>query len=122
MFFRSAGCRNINSEELNDKILERRDFFLLDVRTPQENAQQAIPGSTLIPLQELGFRAKELPQDKEIVVYCRTGNRSAYACMYLSQQGFRVSNLEGGIVTWNRSSRAATAAAFRSENAAAVSA
>jgi rhodanese-related sulfurtransferase len=77
------------------------DFFLLDVRTPQENAAQALEGSYLIPLQELGQRMHELPKDKEIVVYCRVGNRSAHACAYLARMGYNVKNLEGGIIVCN---------------------
>jgi rhodanese-related sulfurtransferase len=77
------------------------DFFLLDVRTPTEHATQAIEGSSLIPLQELGCRVDELPRDKDIVVYCRVGNRSAYACEHLARMGYNVKNLEGGIMLWN---------------------
>src|SRR5512135_3159765 len=101
MFFNMNRCQNIGPEELNDKIQSGEDFFLLDVRTPQENAAQAIKGSYLIPLQELGFRMNELPKNKEIVVYCRVGNRSAYACSHLSRLGYKVKNLEGGIIVWN---------------------
>ena len=101
MFFNTMGCRNINPEELQKKISSGEDFFLLDVRTPQESAAESIDGSHLIPLQELGYRVNELPRKKEIVIYCRVGNRSAYACAYLSQLGFNVRNLEGGIMLWN---------------------
>jgi rhodanese-related sulfurtransferase len=101
MFFKTTGCKNIGPETLNEKMSSGEDFLLLDVRTPQENAAQAISGSYLIPLQELGHRIHELPKDKEIVVYCRVGNRSAYACSYLSRMGYAVKNLEGGIVLWN---------------------
>jgi len=101
MFFNPTGCRNIGAEELNKKMKAGEDFFLLDVRTPQENAAESITGSHLIPLQELGYRVDELPRKKEIVIYCRVGNRSAYACAYLSQQGYNVRNLEGGILLWN---------------------
>ena len=101
MFFNSTGCKNIGPEELNDKMKSGEDFLLLDVRTPQENAAQAIEGSYLLPLQELGYRINELPKNKEIVVYCRVGNRSAYACSYLSRLGYKVKNLEGGIMLWN---------------------
>jgi rhodanese-related sulfurtransferase len=101
MFFNSNGCQNIGPEELNDKLRSGEDFLLLDVRTPQEHAAQAIKGSYLLPLQELGYRMNELPKNKEIVVYCRVGNRSAYACSYLSRMGYKVKNLEGGIVVWN---------------------
>jgi rhodanese-related sulfurtransferase len=101
MFFNSMGCKNIGPETLNEKMNSGEDFFLLDVRTPHENAAQAISGSYLIPLQELGYRMNELPKDKEIVVYCRIGNRSAFACSHLSRMGYKVKNLEGGIMQWN---------------------
>jgi rhodanese-related sulfurtransferase len=101
MFFNSNGCQNIGPEELIKKMKSGDDFILLDVRTPQEHAAQAIEGSYLLPLQELGFRLNELPRNKEIVVYCRVGNRSAYACSYLTRMGYKVKNLEGGIMLWN---------------------
>jgi phage shock protein E len=101
MFFNSRSCQNIGPEDLIDKIEAGEDFLLLDVRTRQENAEQAIKGSYLLPLQELGSRIDELPKNKEIVVYCRIGNRSAYACSHLARMGYKVKNLEGGIMTWN---------------------
>jgi rhodanese-related sulfurtransferase len=101
MFFNMHRCQNIAPQELSEKIQANEDFFLLDVRTPQENVAQAIPGSYLIPLQVLSYRLNELPRDKEIVVYCRVGNRSAHACSYLARLGYRVKNLEGGIMLWN---------------------
>jgi len=102
MFFNNNGCKNIDANELNEKMKAGDDFFLLDVRTPQEYASQAIEGSHLIPLQELGSRMEELPKKKEIVVYCRVGNRSAFACSTLSRMGYSVKNLEGGIMAWSR--------------------
>jgi rhodanese-related sulfurtransferase len=101
MFFNSTGCKNIRPDELNKKLNAGEDFLLLDVRTPPENAAQAIKGSYLLPLQELGYRIDELPKNKEIVVYCRVGNRSAYACSHLARMGYKVKNLEGGIMSWN---------------------
>jgi phage shock protein E len=101
MLFNNTGCQNIGADDLIEKIEAGEDFLLLDVRTPQEHAAQTITGSYLLPLQELGYRIGELPKDKEIVVYCRVGNRSAYACSYLSRMGYKVKNLEGGIMTWN---------------------
>jgi rhodanese-related sulfurtransferase len=103
MFFNAYSCQNIGPAELNEKTRSGEDFLLLDVRTPAEHAAQAIEGSYLVPLQELGFRIGELPKDKEIVVYCRVGNRSAYAAAYLSRMGYNVKNLEGGIRLWNMS-------------------
>jgi rhodanese-related sulfurtransferase len=101
MFFHSMGCRNMRPEELNEKLKAGEDLFLLDVRTPQENAVHAIEGSYLIPLNELSYRVQEIPKNKEIVVYCRIGSRSSFACSYLSRLGYKVNNLEGGIVLWN---------------------
>jgi len=101
MFFKNFGIENISPDQLNEKMESRKDFFLLDVRTPAEHAQQAIPGSYLIPLQELGRRMRDLPKDREIVVYCRIGNRSAAAGSFLARHGYNVKNLEGGIMLWN---------------------
>ncbi len=102
MFYKNFEIENIGPFELLEKMRSGDEFFLLDVRTPSEHAAQAISGSHLIPLQELGWRLQELPRDKEIVVYCRVGNRSVYASLYLARQGYKVKNLEGGIVLWNK--------------------
>ncbi len=101
MFFNTYRCSNISPEDLGRMKDDGQDFFLLDVRTPGEHAEQAIENSYLIPIQELAHRMHELPRDKEIVLYCRVGNRSAYACAFLASRGYRVKNLEGGIMLWN---------------------
>jgi rhodanese-related sulfurtransferase len=106
MFFNNYRCKNIGPDELSKMQRSGREFLLLDVRTPQENAAQSIEGSCLIPLQELGHRTDELPKDREIVIYCQVGNRSAYACSYLARMGYKVKNLEGGIVLWNMAGNA----------------
>lgn len=106
MFFSSQRCENIGPHDLHSMIDSGQDFLLLDVRTRQENAEQAIPNSCLIPVQELAHRIQELPKEKEIVIYCRIGNRSAYACAFLAKCGFKVKNLEGGILLWNMSGHA----------------
>jgi rhodanese-related sulfurtransferase len=78
-------------------------LFVLDVRTPQETASGIIPGALLIPVDELPQRAHELPQDaRPKLVYCAGGGRSAAACEYLSEHGFRdLYNLEQGFSGWN---------------------
>ena len=107
MFFNNYRCQNIGPEELRERLEADRNLLLLDVRTPQENKSDAIANSHLIPLPELPYRLNELPRDKEIVVYCRVGNRSAYACSFLATRGYRVKNLEGGIHQWNMAGSAA---------------
>ena len=77
--------------------------FLLDVREPHEWAIGRIEGAELIPLGELGRSLDRLPRDREIVVYCKGGTRSAQAAQQLVEAGFgRVRNLVGGILGWSR--------------------
>ena len=88
--------------ELKRKIDAREDFFLLDVREPNEYQIGKIPGSTLIPLGEVPQRVNEIPRDKEIIVHCKMGGRSAKAAAFLRQQGYtNVKNLKGGILDWS---------------------
>lgn len=85
------------------KILDtNKGAVLLDVRTIEENRELRIPGSTLIPLPELANRLGELPKNasRPILVYCRSGNRSAQAAAILKQAGFPVVYDFGGIIDW----------------------
>jgi rhodanese-related sulfurtransferase len=82
---------------------EKRDqgAFILDVRQPEEWQQFHIPGATLIPLGELPNRLNEVPKDKEIVVVCRTGHRSAQGRDILLNAGFpMVTSMDGGVTQW----------------------
>lgn len=82
-------------------VREHPDVFMLDVREQFEYDAGHIPDITLIPMSEIQARLSELPTDKEIIVTCRSGNRSGQVTEYLRQQGFtNVHNMEGGIVAW----------------------
>lgn len=86
-----------------DQAAELRDegAFILDVREPQEWTQFHIPGSTLIPLGELSNRLNEIPDDKDIVVVCRSGNRSAQGRDILLNAGFTsVTSMAKGVTQW----------------------
>jgi rhodanese-related sulfurtransferase len=75
--------------------------FILDVREESEWNEYHVPGSTLIPLSTLADRVNELPRDKEIVVVCRSGNRSATGRDILRNAGFtQVTSLSGGLSKW----------------------
>ncbi len=75
--------------------------LMLDVREQDEWDTLHIPGATLIPLSTLPTQLNELPKDQEIVVYCRSGNRSKEGAEILSQAGFtNVSSMAGGITEW----------------------
>lgn len=73
--------------------------FLLDVRNPPELAVESVPGAINIPLPELRARLSELPRDREILVICRSGQRAYYATRILMQNGFKVRNLAGGMLS-----------------------
>ena len=84
-----------------EAIRQNPGVYLLDVREPDEYAAGHIPGITLIPMGEVAARLAELPRDKEIIVTCRTGNRSGQVADLLREQGFsNVHNMTGGIVAW----------------------
>ena len=74
--------------------------LLVDVRTPQEFNSGHIAGAVNIPLQELGQRASEIPQDEPVVVYCRSGNRSSTAAKMLKNAGYDQVYDLGGVIDW----------------------
>ncbi len=78
--------------------------YLLDVRTQEEWDEYHIPGTTLIPLDELANRVDEVPRDQNIVVVCRSGNRSQAGRDILLDAGFTaVTSMDGGVSTWQAS-------------------
>lgn len=78
--------------------------FVLDVRTPEEWTEFHAPNTTLIPLDELESRLDELPRDREIVVVCRSGNRSQQGRDILLGAGFeQVTSMAGGLNEWRSS-------------------
>jgi rhodanese-related sulfurtransferase len=75
--------------------------FILDVREPEEWDEKHIPGATLIPLGELAARVDEVPRDQQVVVICRSGNRSQVGRDILMSAGFEdVTSVTGGINQW----------------------
>ncbi len=103
MFF-GPSIPSISVVELQDKKSSNEDFLLLDVRQPEELTIADI-GGTLIPMDELPTRLDEVKafKDRDIIVMCRTGARSAMVVQWLQNQGLeRVFNLDGGIAAWSR--------------------
>ncbi len=95
--------KEIDSNELAQWLEGETPPILIDVRTPQEMQQASIPSGKALPLKTLPHRTDEIPKNQKVVFYCRTGARSAQACMYLAQYGYdNVYNLRGGIVNWAR--------------------
>ncbi len=93
----------IQVEELDGLRRSGGTPLLLDVREPQEVAICAIPDSLFIPMGTLPGRVGELPKDRDIVVVCHHGGRSAQVTLWLRAQGFdRAVNLDGGVDAWAR--------------------
>jgi rhodanese-related sulfurtransferase len=93
----------ISTADLKARLDAGETPILVDVRQPEEHAEKNIPNSILIPLGELPDRLDELEdyRDQELVIYCRSGNRSAQACMFLAASGFtNPINLRGGMLAW----------------------
>jgi molybdopterin/thiamine biosynthesis adenylyltransferase/rhodanese-related sulfurtransferase len=93
----------IDVQQLADRLSRGEDLFILDVREPYEFDAGHLEEAHHVPLQQLPANVETLPRDKEIVVYCRSGGRSARAQQFLISHGFpRVNNLAGGMMAWKR--------------------
>jgi molybdopterin/thiamine biosynthesis adenylyltransferase/rhodanese-related sulfurtransferase len=92
---------SITTTELREILKGDFQGLLIDVREPDEHAVAHIEESRLIPLQTLPEHIDSLPRDREILIHCKAGGRSARAVQYLLEQGFtRVKNVTGGIDAW----------------------
>ena len=100
-----ASAPEISVEDLKKKFAAKDDFILIDVREPDEFASSRIPGSVLIPKAHF-FDATALdllPRDKEIILHCRSGVRSAHCLAIIQGAGFMNSrHLGGGILAWEK--------------------
>lgn len=95
---RNTLAREISVDEAFQKY--EAGTFVLDVRTQEEWDEYHAPNTTLIPLDELPARLSELPKDQEIVVVCRSGNRSQQGRDILLQAGYNATSMTGGLKEW----------------------
>jgi rhodanese-related sulfurtransferase len=95
--------QNITVEELKKRMDQGENLNIVDVREPYENAEFNI-GGILYPLgniQSMMVDELEPFRDEEVILYCRSGNRSGQACMILETLGFKnTKNLVGGMLAW----------------------
>ncbi len=105
----AAGPATIEPKSVGDRMAwADQSMVLLDVRTPAEYAEGHLPGAINIPHTELASRLAELSasRDRDIVVYCRSGNRSEQALGVLREAGFsRVFHLKGDYIRWSEEKR-----------------
>lgn len=95
----AASISSLAPDQYVSEFVNDGEHLLIDVRTPEEFATGHIPGAINIPVDSLAGELDQLPEDTEIVVYCRSGNRSATASRILAGAGFSVFDL-GGILRW----------------------
>lgn len=94
---------NLSATDFSDKITNDKSAIIIDVRTPQEFSDGHIPNSLLIDIYNPTFPEKitRLEKDKTYYIYCRSGNRSYHAGIFMLEQGFtNVHHLEAGIISW----------------------
>jgi adenylyltransferase/sulfurtransferase len=98
----SAGeVPELTPRQLAARLDAREEFDLIDVREPYEWDIGRIPGARLVPLGDLAAAMPALDGSRELVIYCRSGIRSADATRRLRAAGFRATNLAGGILRWS---------------------
>lgn len=100
------GFEEISPEQLREYRQKKKesDYLLIDVRQPVEYTAGHIPGANLIPLMELESKLFELPEDKEMVFYCRSGSRARAASALVAEGEIsdkKIYNLAGGIMAWD---------------------
>ena len=93
--------KEIDVNTLKEKLSNNDDFILLDVRTDSEYYLSRIEGSIHIPMQLVPQKINDIDKNKEIIVQCKSGKRSAKVCEFLLKNNFKnVKNLAGGILDW----------------------
>ena len=94
-------ANEVTVRELKARLDRQDSFLLLDVREPQEFEICRIPGSVLIPLNELPARLSEIEGRDDMIVHCKSGVRSGKAVKLLHEAGYgQARNLKGGILAW----------------------
>ena len=92
--------KEISPVELKTKLDNKEEFILLDVRRPDELSISKIDGSRHIEMNEIPTQLANLDQDKEYIIYCRSGVRSANVTLFMEQNNYNCTNLRGGILAW----------------------
>jgi rhodanese-related sulfurtransferase len=101
----ASSVKEINASELAQWVNEvDHAIRVIDVRQMEEIAMGTVPKAEALPLHTLPARVQDFSREEKLVMVCRSGARSAQACMFLQQQGFsNVYNLRGGMIGWAQS-------------------
>jgi rhodanese-related sulfurtransferase len=98
-----VACTDMSNPEISvGEVAARYEAgaALFDVRQPDEYVDEHAANAVLIPLNEVPDRLGEFPTDREVLVICRSGARSAMACEFLREQGIDAVNIAGGTLAW----------------------
>ncbi len=104
-FGKSAASAPASAVDVTEaqRRLASREAVLIDVREPDEWQEGHVAGAAHIPLGDLTARLAEVPRDRPVLLFCRSGNRSGRATALLREQGYdQATNVEGGITAWQR--------------------
>jgi rhodanese-related sulfurtransferase len=102
-FSRLGAPSQVDIDVAEARRRQERGALLVDVREPDEWQAGHAPGAVHVPLGSLARRADELPRDQDVLLICRSGNRSGSARNLLAQHGFeRAFNVAGGMLAWTR--------------------
>ncbi len=93
---------SLTASKAKEKLKASQRAILVDVREPYEFNAAHIAGAKSIPLGELSEHIENLPKNKEIIVICATGSRSASATKMLARAGYKAFNVSGGMFAWQR--------------------
>jgi rhodanese-related sulfurtransferase len=99
----SPGVPNISPDEAARRLHDDHAIIIVDVRQPVETQSGTIPGAVLIPLTDFSRRLAELPKDRPILTICRSSHRSPIAARQLKKAGYDVTNILGGMISWQKS-------------------
>ncbi len=92
--------KNIQWQEVWEKIQNKQTVNVIDVREPEEVATGKIPNAINIPLSLLEFKRQEIEKTKPYIIVCHSGGRSAMASEFLESYGYDVTNMIGGMSAW----------------------
>ena len=92
--------KTMTAKEVEQQLSEGKELNIIDVREDDEVAEGMIPGAKHIALGTVEERANELDKDQSYIMVCRSGGRSGRASQILEEKGYDVTNMEGGMMSW----------------------
>jgi rhodanese-related sulfurtransferase len=103
----SASLPLISQQALLARLAKKdQALFVLDVRTPQEFAAGHVPGAVNIPYDQVASQLAEIPKDKDVVLYCKSGRRAGLAADVLAANGYtKLEHLQGDMPAWLQAGR-----------------